>query len=123
MIAPSGSIFSKATVACLVPCLKCSIRIPTSSTLCRILLHGFSLSTCSCFLQVYVKIREVLAWELPPLTLEICKEISGKEVESVDGFYAMVKDAVLREASGELQVGYSVHWGLTKSIALGVEIS
>jgi hypothetical protein len=55
-------------------------------------------------LQVYVKIREVLAWELPPLTLAICKEISGKEVDSLDGFHAMVKDAVLREASGELQV-------------------
>jgi hypothetical protein len=58
------------------------------------------------FLQVWVKVREVLEWDLPELTLEICKEVSGQEVESIDKFYKMVKEAVLREASGELQVSF-----------------
>ena len=55
-----------------------------------------------CF-QVKVKLREVLEWNLPELTLEICKTVK-EDVESIDQFRSDLREAVRLEAAEELQV-------------------
>lgn len=56
-------------------------------------------------LQVKVKLREVLEWNLPELTLEMCKTVK-EDVESIDQFTTDLREAVRLEAAEELQVGH-----------------
>lgn len=56
--------------------------------------------------QVKVKLREVLEWNLPELTLEICKSVKD-DVESIEQFQNDLREAVRLEAAEELQVGAS----------------
>lgn len=51
---------------------------------------------------VKVKLREVLEWNLPDLTLEICKSVK-EDVESMDQFKNDLREAVRLEAAEELQ--------------------
>jgi hypothetical protein len=53
--------------------------------------------------QVTIKLREVLEWQLPELTLEIARAVSP-DTESVEAFHQTLKEAVIAEASSELQV-------------------
>lgn len=54
-------------------------------------------------MQVRVKIKEVLAWELPEITLEMCQALQP-EVTSVEGFMKELREAVVVQAQDELQV-------------------
>eukprot|EP00892_Ulva_mutabilis_P007783 jgi/Ulvmu1/5377/UM022_0172.1 len=51
---------------------------------------------------VKVKLREVLEWNLPELTLEICKSVK-EDVESIEQFKSDLREAVRLEAAEELQ--------------------
>lgn len=50
-----------------------------------------------------MKLREVLEWNLPQLTLEMCKSVK-EDVESIDQFTTDLREAVRLEAAEELQV-------------------
>lgn len=54
-------------------------------------------------MQVRVKIKEVLAWDLPEMTLEMCQSLQP-DVTSVEGFLAELREAVVMQAKEELQV-------------------
>ena len=56
-------------------------------------------------LQVTIKIREVLEWDLPQLTLDLARKVSkSNDIKSVDEFHGKVREAVRSDASTELQV-------------------
>jgi hypothetical protein len=60
-----------------------------------------SINAC---LQVRVKVMEVLAWELPELTLEMCQGLQPGTT-SVEDFMMQLREAVRAQAKEELQVG------------------
>ena len=51
-----------------------------------------------------IKIREVLTWDLPKLSLEVAQKLAKCELKTIDEFHQKVRDAVRSEASSELQV-------------------
>lgn len=50
-----------------------------------------------------VKIKEVLAWELPELTLEMCQGLQP-DTTSIEQFMTELREAVRMQAKEELQV-------------------
>lgn len=52
--------------------------------------------------EVTVKLRELLTWELPELTLEVARSVVP-DVTSVEDFEAKAREAIQYEASAELQ--------------------
>lgn len=67
------------------------------------LLLCLGLNSVVAVVQVKVKLREVLEWNLPELTLEMCKSVK-EDVESIDQFQNDLREAVRLEAAEELQV-------------------
>ena len=54
-------------------------------------------------LQATIKIREVLAWKLPDLTLEMCRKMV-KDADDIEDFRKKAREAIQTDASMELQV-------------------
>ena len=52
-----------------------------------------------------MKVREVLGWELPELTLELCQTVQP-EITSTEEFMKELREAVKLQAKDELQVSF-----------------
>lgn len=86
-----ASCWSMSCHACLLPS-RCRLSTCTSSE-------------TNYILQVTVKVREVLTWKLPELTLDMCRKlVKGEEVDSIESFREKAREAIQYDATLELQV-------------------